>query len=164
MSDGYYDVAQICMNGHVINWNSQGEPDHNQEHCSECGVETTVSCSKCDTPIKGAWNGPIGDEHRDRRTNAPAFCHKCGAQFPWTQTALLTARELADTLEKLKPEERDVLKKTLPDLMAETPRTPLAVMKFKRLMRKAGDEGYQAMKGALLNIACEAVKGLLFGP
>ena len=38
MSDGYYDVAQICTNGHVVNSSASSVPQSNQKYCTECGA------------------------------------------------------------------------------------------------------------------------------
>ena len=40
MDDGYYDVAQICENGHVANSMGHNYPNSNQDHCDKCGAPT----------------------------------------------------------------------------------------------------------------------------
>ena len=49
---------------------------------------------------------------------APAFCYKCGDPFPWTAAALRAAEDLADEMDALSDDEKESLKKTLPDLVA----------------------------------------------
>ena len=38
MDDSYYDVAQICENGHVANSRAHDYPNSNQDHCDKCGA------------------------------------------------------------------------------------------------------------------------------
>ena len=51
MSEGPYDVAQICLNGHVINAYAKSEPNRNQKFCDECGASTMMQCEQCNTDI-----------------------------------------------------------------------------------------------------------------
>ena len=58
---GYYDVAQICLNGHVITDIAHRAP------------QPDVICLSGSSP------------------KAPAFCHNCGKSYPWTQAKLAAA-------------------------------------------------------------------------
>jgi hypothetical protein len=161
MDDSYYDVAQICQNGHVINSMAHDYPNSNQDHCAKCGVATIMNCPSCNTSIRGYYHVPgvIGFEN----FSAPAYCYKCGNPFPWTRVALVAAQELADTLDELSAEERVELKESIDHLLRETPRTRVAETKFKKLMRKTGKEAYEGMKSILTDIVSETVKKTLFG-
>ena len=158
MSDSYYDTAQICQNGHVINSMASKYPESNQAYCDKCGASTIISCPKCQTPIRGDYHDILISHY-----SAPAYCHQCGQAFPWTRGALEAAHELADTLEELSDQEREELKKSIEDLLRETPRTRVAETKFKKLMLKAGKEAYDGMKSILTDIVSETVKKTLFG-
>ena len=161
MDDSYYDLAQICENGHVANSRARDYSDHNQVHCDKCGSRTITSCPGCETEIRGKYHVPgvFGfDEYK-----APAFCYKCGAPFPWTAAALRAADELADELDALSDGEKESLKKTLTDLVRETPRARLAETRFKKLMKKAGREGVEGMRGLLTDIVSETVRKTIFG-
>jgi hypothetical protein len=162
MDESYYDVAQVCENGHVVNDSVRDIPERNAPFCSRCGSKTITACPTCNTLIRGHYNVPgvIGFSPKYR---APAHCYHCGAPFPWTTAALQAAGELADLLEGLKPDRREELKKTLADLVRETPRSRVAETKFKAIMRTAGKEGYEAMKSALTEILSETVRKTLFG-
>ncbi len=63
MSDGWYDTAQICINGHVINSMSKSHPEHNKKFCDKCGEPTITNCPKCNAPIRGHYHEP----HMERR-------------------------------------------------------------------------------------------------
>ena len=161
MSDSYYDVAQICENGHVVNSSAREFPTSNSPFCATCGAKTIMACPSCAAPIRGYYHVPdvISFDHY----TAPAFCHQCGTPFPWTDAALAAASELAGVLEGLSEQEREELKKTLGDLVRETPRTRVAETKFKSIMRKARKDGYDAMKSVLTDVLSETVKKTLFG-
>ena len=162
MSDSYYDVAQICENGHVANSMARDYPQRNQDHCDKCGTPTIMACPSCQTAIRGFYHVPgvIGFAEYD----APAFCHKCGKPFPWTTARLRAAEELADELDGLTPDDREFLKKSLHDLVRETPKTRVAETRFKKIMRKAGRDGYEGMKALLSDIVSEVVRKTIFGP
>ncbi len=161
MDDSYYDVAQICPNGHVITSMAHDLPNHTQDHCDKCGAPTIVACPACSTAIRGYYHipGVLGGAE----FSAPAYCYKCGEPFPWTQMALVAAQELADTLGQLSPEERSDLKESIGHLLRETPRTRVAETKFKRFMQKAGRETYDGMKSILTDVVSETVRKTIFG-
>ncbi|WP_081601318.1 DUF2321 domain-containing protein [Thioalkalivibrio sp. HL-Eb18] len=162
MSDSYYDTAQICLNGHVVNTLASSSPQSNQKHCAECGAKTITACAGCHAPIRGYYHVPgvIGFFDYDK----PRYCYNCGEAYPWTVASLEAAAELADELEGLSWEERQQLKDSFPDLVRETPKTVVAETRFKKLMKKAGSEAYDGMKAILINVVTEAVKKSLFGP
>lgn len=157
-----YDTAEICLNGHVISDAINEFPVHHAEFCARCGEATITKCPKCETGIRGHYfvPGVIGGYHFE----APAFCHKCGQAYPWTQRGLEAARELADLSENLSDDEKKALKASLDDLVKESPRTKVAEARFKQLMKKGGKDIYEGMRSILVDIASEAVKKSLFGP
>jgi hypothetical protein len=162
MSDSYYDTAQICINGHVINSMAESSPQSNQRFCAECGAQTINACQSCNTPIRGYYDVPgvIGFFEFEK----PGYCHNCGKPFPWTESSLEAAAELADELDGLSAKEKKQLKDSFPDLVRETPKTAVAETRFKKLMKKAGSEAYDGMKAILIDVVSEAVKKAIFGP
>jgi hypothetical protein len=162
MGDSYYDTAQICLNGHVINTMAASSPQSNQKYCAECGAQTITVCPECNSPLRGYYHVPGVIGFFDY--NKPSYCHNCGKPYPWTIASLEAARELADELEKLSAEERQQLKDSFPDLVKNTPKTVVAETRFKKLMKKAGAEAYDGMKSILIDVVSEAVKKSVFGP
>ena len=162
MNDSYYDVAQICENGHVANSRAHDYPNSNQDYCDKCGAPTIMTCPSCQTAIRGYYHVPgvigFGSPYA-----APAFCYKCGETFPWTAEGLRAAVDLADELSGLTSDDRESLKKSLHDLVRETPRTRVAETRFKKIMRKAGKDGYESMQSLLTDIVSEVVRKTLFG-
>jgi hypothetical protein len=88
----------------------------------------------------------------------PAYCHQCGAAYPWTTTRLEAARELARESDRLDDNEKGVLSRSLDDLVRETPNTPVAIARFKKLVAKAGGTVAESLKSILVEIVSEAVK------
>ena len=140
MDDGYYDVAQICENGHVANSMAHDYPDSNQDHCDKCGAPTIMDCPSCQIAIR-----------------APAFCYKCGKPFPWTNARLRAAEDLADELDDITSDERESLKKSSGPEDSQHPRCRNAIQKDHA-------EGGKSMRALLKDIVSEAVRKTIFGP
>lgn len=164
MNGNWYDTAQICTNGHVINSQSVYLPEHNKKFCDKCGAPTITDCQNCNTPIKGLY-------HRSSDIRAyhptdlalPSFCPHCGNPYPWTEARLKAARELADELDNLSLEEREILKKSLDDIMVmeDTPQTPVAATRFKKLVAKAGKSAAEAFRKLLVDVLSETAKKII---
>lgn len=116
-------------------------------YCNECGAESIFVCESCETLIGNP-------------TKRPAYCGRCGKPFPWTATALTAAKEYADELDTLSTEEKTSLKTTLDDLTIDTPRTPLAASRFKRMMAKIGPVAGDTLSKIVVDFATEAAKKL----
>ncbi|MEJ5377088.1 MAG: DUF2321 domain-containing protein [bacterium] len=162
MDDSHYDVAQICEKGHVINSMARDYPNSNQDYCDKCGAPTLMACPFCKTAIRGYYHVPGVTGFSNY--NAPSFCYKCGKPFPWTAAALTAAQELADELDGLTDDERESLKKSLDELVCETPSTRVAETRFNRIMKKVGKDGYDSMRSILTDIVSETVRKTIFGP
>ncbi len=147
----YYDVAQICTNGHVINEYSQKYPESNQKFCSKCGVSTITECQSCSTPIRGYHH--VDGIVSISKFTPPRHCHECGKPYPWTDERIKAAREVVDDAPNLTEEERTEVKEDLDDLVHETPRAPVAANRFRRLLDKAGKPTLNAMRELLVEIA-----------
>jgi hypothetical protein len=152
-----YDIAQICLNGHVINNYSQSYPQYNQKHCDKCGVLTITLCPNCQTPIRGSLIRGGGFHF-----SAPSFCINCGQPFPWTESKLKAAHELAQEIENISEEDRDVLINSIDDLVKETPSSTLAATRFKKILKKSGPVVASAFREILIDILSEVAKKLLF--
>jgi hypothetical protein len=160
MDRSWYDTAQVCLNGHVVNDSVKASPEFNQKYCDKCGQPTITECQNCNHPIRGYYHSP-GVIYPSTR-EPPSFCHECGKPYPWTATKLEAAQELADELENLTQEEKDILKKSLDDLVRDSPKTTVAATRFKKLVRKAGGEATGSFKQILIGVVTEAAKKLLW--
>ena len=93
---------------------------------------------------------------------APAYCHLCGNAYPWTETALHSAKELVEELDQLNRDEKDKLNGSIEELVRNSPKAQVAAVRFKNLMEKAGGIAADAMGGILGNVVSEAIKKLIF--
>jgi hypothetical protein len=168
MSFGYvgtteYDVAQVCLNGHVVNHSYRFLPQHNCDHCSQCGEKTIIECPECQTNIRGQYRVK-GFGGFEKINQAPAFCHKCGASYPWTESRLSAAREYVRELDRLTENERGILERSLDDLLRDTPNTQVAALRFKTLTAKVGPAAIEVLKGILIEVVKESAKKAIWGP
>lgn len=158
--NSWHDVAQICLNGHVVNDSTQKLPQHSQPHCSTCGAATITACQQCQAAIKGHYyvQGVVSFEPNFW---APAFCHNCGQPYPWTQATLDAALELADL--ELDEVDAAVVKDNLPDIVQDSPRTKVAALNVKRAFSKAAPTVFGLFRDIVVDVASETAKKAFFG-
>ena len=89
---------------------------------------------------------------------APAFCLKCGTGYPWTESRLSAAREYVRELDRLSENEKGILSRSLDDLVRDTPNTPVAALRFKQLVAKAGNVAMEGFKTILVEVIAESAK------
>ncbi len=180
MTENWYDTAQICTNGHVVNWMSVSKPGDNRRFCDKCGAQTITNCQYCNAMIKGyyhtiewtekdvikaiqeAVNPPPKTIPYNLGLTLPSFCSDCGKPYPWIESKLKAAQEFTDLLDKLSPEERETLKKSLDDIIRDTPQTTVAATRFKRLVAKAGKPVADAFRDILVDVLSEAAKKIIW--
>jgi hypothetical protein len=158
---GSYDVGQICLNGHTVNASSREFPQHNKNFCDKCGAATTTTCQACGAPIQGEYYVPgfIGASHY----SPPAFCHNCGKPYPWTEARLKAARDLSDELDNLSDDEKENLKRSVDDIVRDTPQATVAAARFKKLIAKAGKTAADGFREILVDVVGEAAKRTIWG-
>jgi len=160
----YYDVAQICLNGHLITNRYNDHPEHRKNFCEKCGESTINKCPMCNKEIRGEhivedW---MKIETGVFQSHFPYYCENCGSPYPWTTLKLEALKELANEI-KLPKGEKDLLITSLPDLIADNPKTTVAVVRWKKALTFAGDTILSAIKEILVDIISETVKKSLFG-
>jgi hypothetical protein len=89
------------------------------------------------------------------RWKRPSYCHFCGTPYPWTVLKLEAAKEMAEELDELSPEEKEKLKDSLDDLTVNTPKTNLAVTRTKKLLGKLTDQSFSIFKNTLQTMVTE---------
>lgn len=156
----HYKTAQICLNGHMITDNTENE-ERCSKFCRSCGVATITACQRCKADIRGEYHAE--GVFSTRNAAVHSFCHECGEAYPWAAAKIKAARDMADELDELSAEEKERLKGTLNDLIRTTPQTEIAVVRFKKLLAKAGNAGANAMRDIVVDLASEAAKKLLLG-
>jgi hypothetical protein len=128
------------------------EPEQLPRFCTKCGSENISACQHCQTQI--------GKQYPD---SVPAYCGGCGKPFPWTETALVTAGEYTDALDTLNTDEKTELKGTFADLTSDTARTPVAISRFNKFLKKIGPSAGGILKEIIVSVASETVKKSIMG-
>jgi hypothetical protein len=155
-----YETAQICENGHVVNSSTRSRPANNKAYCPKCGARTITKCPTCSTRI-------LGTNHYQKSghapipytiTKPPSYCHSCGAAYPWTEFALQVVQEAAENY--LSPEDADIVKRNLPDIASDTPRTALAAQKVRQAIDKGGQPMREAVKVPLLLLVASSARAI----
>ena len=153
-----YKNATICLNGHVISHSKSNA----ENFCSQCGSKTYSSCPKCNTPIRGVYDvdgvAILGERYYEK----PYYCHNCGAPYPWTQKILDNAVELLSLDDDLDSSSKELIKNAIPDLIVDTPTTPIAIKKYRKGLARAGEILKNSMRQLLIDVICEAAKKVLF--
>ena len=151
----YYN-ATICLNGHVVDKRLANA----QKYCSTCGKETYSLCTNCQNPIHGVINidGLIGSS----KYNKPYYCYECGMPYPWTQKILDNAVELLSLDDELDDTSKDLIKSAIPELIVDSPTTPIAVAKYRKGISKAGLIVSDALRQLLVDVISETAKKALF--
>lgn len=153
---GYYENATICLNGHTISETTANYTDF----CSKCGKSTISVCTNCNEPIRGMYCEPaslIFDYEK------PSYCFKCGNPFPWTETLIQNAIELISLDENLSDEDKEIIKNALPDLIVDTPTSPVATAKYKKFIPKAAQYIQDGMRNLLVDVVSETIKKSIWG-
>ena len=154
---GSYDNALVCENGHVINSSAQRNPEFSSKHCSTCGSKAVDRCSSCGRAIKGEYHVE-GVLVAGVRWQPPNHCHECGTPYPWTKRKADALLEAIQELDELKPEERERLAGSVPDIISNTPKSETAGLRFKKAIAKLGAGTAKFLKDALMSAATEALK------
>ena len=153
----WYDTAQICLNGHIVNLSAVRSPERNKPFCTRCGGKTITACPKCDVAIQGYYHIP-GVFGLGGKEKASAYCHGCGSAYPWTVASLEAAKALTDEITGLDEQERLLLKASIDDLVSDTPKTPVAVTRFKKYATRGRKEIVQGLRDILVDIVSETAR------
>ncbi|WP_318582892.1 DUF2321 domain-containing protein [Bacillus paranthracis] len=156
----WYDITQICLNGHIINDTYKKYPEHNQDFCEDCGEKTITACRGCNADIRGARHDYNGTDLWVE--TPPNYCAHCGQAYPWTETALEAAKELAQEIDGLTEEERELLSKSIDEIVKGGPKTVVATTRFKKIATKFGAGIGNAFRDILVDVASESAKKMLW--
>ena len=148
---GKYDVAQICLNGHVANSSVTTFPEGCREYCNKCGEKTIVACPSCSNKIRGSYTLVAGGY------NMPSYCEHCGKPFPWVAKRLEAAEELAELIDEFSVEDRMLLKTNLGDIVRDNPRSQVAALKVKKVLSKASPHFISAFRDILINVISDPI-------
>lgn len=151
MSDFY---AKICTNGHV---SIEYHPLTGNEYCEFCGALMIAKCPHCHATIKEwHYNGIVVAGKPD--FTKPLYCKSCGNPYPWTESALQSAKLLIQEEEELSEQLRTSLVDSLPDIITETPSTNVAIVRVKKCLTSAGKFTADAIRQFVIDFGCELAK------
>jgi len=80
-NQSYYDVQQVCENGHQVTSMLRRCPEQARPFCAICGARTHSQCPACNKDIPGQYVVPGVVSFYS--TPVPEHCAGCGAAFPW---------------------------------------------------------------------------------
>ena len=72
------------------------------------------------------------------------------------------ARQLAQEFENISDEDRETLDESIDDLVKDTPMTPVAAERVRRVLAKAGKAAAEAFREIFIEVASETAKKLLW--
>lgn len=167
MGNSYFDVAQICMKGHVINYSIKMNPLPIMDYCSICGAKTMTCCLNCSKEIKGILHNIDIDTSLetglsfykdDIDYNAPSFCEYCGLPYPWTVARIAKLKEMVRASNDLKVDEKEVFNDSINDIIKETSKTNGAIKMINNFLSKIKQPSKRVIIDILTNIGCEYAK------
>jgi hypothetical protein len=117
--------------------------------CADCGAKTMSKCHGCGVYI----------QYNDSRSHyVPNYCTKCGVAFPWTTAAIQTVSKYTDELDGLNDEDKATLKAAYPELTRDTPKTDVAIGRFKKVYAKLAPAAATVVRGTIQTVLTEYVK------
>ncbi|ACQ53499.1 DUF2321 domain-containing protein [Clostridium botulinum] len=157
---GSYRIAQICLNGHIVTDSYDTTPQFREKFCTKCGSKTIISCPNCSANIRGDYESDTVCYLGSTMHTTPAYCYNCGQPYPWTKSALESARLLINEDENLSQIEKQQFSESLPDLLVEspTPKTKVAVVRFKKFLGKAATYTAEGIRDIFVDVTSETIK------
>lgn len=152
----HYEIGLACLNGHPVNAGADSSPERNAKFCPECGEPTIHQCPTCKENIRGHYAAGWA-----YAWYPASHCHECGTPYPWTQRRSEALAEAIDELDDLADDDRERLKKSIPDILVETPKSETAALRFKKAIAKLGTAGGRILADVLRKVAADAVKSSL---
>ena len=156
---GQYRTAEVCLNGHHTTDSIERAPERRSKYCPKCGATTITQCPSCSASIRGDYDVPgviVISGYQP-----PNYCYNCGTHLPWMQDKISAAQELVDEIEELSKDEQSILKRSILELAQDSPRTEVASVRYKKLIKKSGGFISQSLNSLVASIATEAAKKLL---
>jgi hypothetical protein len=157
------DTAQICLNGHIITDSIQIDPKPEFKFCANCGAELITECKHCNARIKGREIIPdLMGSRIIHLHNVKPYCYNCGSPYPWLESKLETAKELAQEIDEISDDEKEIITKSIDDLVRDSPKTEVSALRFKKIVSKIGKPIADALKDILVDVVSETAKKTLW--
>lgn len=156
--ENWYDVRQVCLNGHQTTNYAQSQPGSRKKFCDRCGAATIMACQSCSAPIQG-FHHMSGVIYVDR-SEPPKYCVECGKPFPWQTAAIENLEEILRD-DGISAADLEIVERSLADIVSDTPKTDSAVLKFKRILGKLSKPAYDLAIKVTTDLAAESAKKAL---
>ena len=151
-----YDVARVCLNGHLINDSVRRNPGRSTQKCVQCGADAIEVCPECNEPLRGDYHSELVLRAISTYRRA-TYCGRCGEALPWLSASLKSSRELLE-LSGVEESVVESLMGQLQHLVADTPQTEVATERWRRFLARSGDGTAKLLRKVLANIVTDAVK------
>jgi hypothetical protein len=151
---------QVCVNGHRITDMAMSAPELTKRFCSKCGARTIMRCEQCDAAIPGHYQVSGVAVLTLKGTPVPKFCASCGSAFPWQLAAQQNLIEVLRESE-VPPGDVAIIEASLPDIVAETPKSEAASLRVKRILTAMGKPAYDISIKVISDLASETAKKTL---
>jgi hypothetical protein len=157
------DTALVCINGHIITDSIQVDPKPDMKFCDKCGDQLISECQKCSAKIQGREYIPdiMGPRIVHLHYVKP-YCYNCGNPYPWLKSKLDAAKELAELIDEISEEEKEILSRSIDEIIIDSPKTEVAALKFKKIISKVGKSAAESFKSILIDVVSEAAKKQLW--
>lgn len=154
-----YKIAHICTEGHCDSSYQDGDVPSDASFCTICGSKIIAYCPSCNAAIRGILDSDIFN--LTAPYTIPSYCHHCGAAYPWIQLRIDAIAEAAADDENISSAETQKLLAFLPALTADTARTKLGAVFFKRIIKQAGEDLKEVMLDFAAKCTVEAAKSFI---
>lgn len=166
MATAEYWNAKICINGHISDYGN-GE---NDKYCNRCGTEVIDSCTNCGNSIRGAskrismvFDGLVSYQKAKAEDMIfPNYCPFCGKPYKWTQLIIDNSVQLLALEDDIDPGYKGIIKNAIPDLLVNTPTTPISITKFREIIGTLSQPIKDAFYQLLIDVISETAKKALF--
>jgi len=160
MDNDWYDMAQICKNGHLITACYESSPVHREDFCSKCGVETITTCLSCSAQIRGKYNIP--GIPMPGEIEIPLYCYSCGKPYPWTEEKIKAIKDFSKEME-LSLEDKQIIEDNVTEIVVDTPKTQVSAVRIKKVLSRVGGAFADKLRDMIVDIASETAVKLIRG-
>jgi len=160
MSDGTQYFQKICLNGHQItDFYKLSESPQPTEYCENCGKKVISACLKCSKPILGRY---VVDLYFGSLCHVPSYCKYCSNPYPWTELVINTTKEILSLEDGITESDKSLINDSIPDLLVDTPKTNLAIAKFKKGLASTSVIIKDSLRELLVDVISETAKKAIF--
>lgn len=117
-------------------------------------------CPHCNAHFLEYSDDPFVRLEQLQNKQVPYYCTQCGKPLPWLQDILDNATELIDCEDLLTNEQKEVIKRELPTLIVDLPRSGLSAVKTRRLLIDK-EITYTALWNIIKDYVPPVVKGIM---